>query len=395
MISLATSSTNTRVAPEASEAKPIAGAKGSFSAVLAQAEPEAVDEKGENPVVEPADSAEIASTIAAALPGIALPVAAESGKELPVVLPDVAEGTDPETETQVADGEAEEAALALAAVPQLPLPAPAEIGEAEAASPAPATRPATPQPPLAAPVAARPDTGEQIPASERANNASRETAVALHVAQPAGAQTTDDAAAGGEPEGDALASRRELAPERVALRFTQTETVRQLEQATPAAVQPSTTIAAPAVQAASPAQRIDTLQELTRIVDRLAAAREVFAPAAEALAIEHAEFGELSLRFDQRRDGGLSVQLSASNPEAQRAVAQAVGAQSFQSAADDRAGAGPQNQPNTSRGAGADRDSASGNGTANRHEQNTPQQQRRAAQQHEPRPDRARAGIFA
>ena len=98
------------------------------------------------------------------------------------------------------------------------------------------------------------------------------------------------------------------------------------------AVQPLSPMAAPAApgegatpfSADKPAIETPLARELGRIVDSLASAREAVTAKAATLALDHAEFGDLSLRFDQRRDGQLSVQLSAADPEAHRAIAAAV-----------------------------------------------------------------------
>ncbi|MEC9067917.1 MAG: hypothetical protein VX569_11625, partial [Pseudomonadota bacterium] len=98
------------------------------------------------------------------------------------------------------------------------------------------------------------------------------------------------------------------------------------------AVQPLSPMAAPAAPgegatpfpADKPAIETQLARELGRIVDSLASAREAVTAKAATLALDHAEFGDLSLRFDQRRDGQLSVQLSAADPEAHRAIAAAV-----------------------------------------------------------------------
>lgn len=105
-------------------------------------------------------------------------------------------------------------------------------------------------------------------------------------------------------------------------------------------------LAVPTVQAA-PAVRDSAPHDIAAVVDRLAAARDALAPAAATLAIDHAEFGELSLRFDQKADGGLSVQVAAATPEAHRAIAQAVGADGGQTLGGQGQGNGqqPQSQP--------------------------------------------------
>jgi len=80
----------------------------------------------------------------------------------------------------------------------------------------------------------------------------------------------------------------------------------------------------PALAAVRPALEAPALRELTRIVETLASAREALGTGTATLALDHAEFGALSLRFDQRGDGLLSVQLSAADADVQQAVANAV-----------------------------------------------------------------------
>ncbi len=114
------------------------------------------------------------------------------------------------------------------------------------------------------------------------------------------------------------------------------------------------------------------LRELNRIVETLASAREAIGTGSATLALNHAEFGALSLRFDQRADGMLSVQLAAADADAQQAVASAVAERPI--AAPGEAGAASNNaqsqgQSNSQqsgnsglgRGALADRDGHSAN----------------------------------
>jgi hypothetical protein len=147
-------------------------------------------------------------------------------------------------------------------------------------------------------------------------------------------------------------------------------------------------------KAVSPAS---TLHDLTSVVDRLVAAREALAPATVAITVQHGELGDLSLRFDQHRDGHLAVQLSASDPDAHRAIVAAVSDAGFRAAADGQPGSSqqPAQTQANARGHTAERESGSaGNGSAARHDQ--PQQQRPATQpQERPGGDRRRAGIFA
>jgi hypothetical protein len=139
------------------------------------------------------------------------------------------------------------------------------------------------------------------------------------------------------------------------------------------------------------------MHDLTNVVDRLVAAREAFAPATAAITLQHGELGDLSLRFDQNRNGHLAVQLSASDPDAHRAVVAAVADAGFRGTADGQTATSQQSAQSqaSARGGSAERDSGgAGNGTAARHDQ--PQQRRPAAHGHErPADDRRRAGVFA
>ena len=107
------------------------------------------------------------------------------------------------------------------------------------------------------------------------------------------------------------------------------------------------------------------MQDLSAIVDRLAAAREALAPATAALTLDHAEFGEMTLRFEQQQDGQLSVGLSASNAEAHRAVAAALAAERNPFGGSDRQNSDSQQQQNSQARANsgpADRGSSSSSG---------------------------------
>jgi hypothetical protein len=113
------------------------------------------------------------------------------------------------------------------------------------------------------------------------------------------------------------------------------------------------------------------MHELSALVDRLAAARGALAPATAALALNHAEFGELTLRFEQQDDGQLVVGLSAATPEAHRAVAAALAAERTPSSNGDKP-ADQQHQSGQARagngtgnaGSGFDRGGSSGQGSS-------------------------------
>ena len=137
----------------------------------------------------------------------------------------------------------------------------------------------------------------------------------------------------------------------------------------------------------------DPAQDLTQIVDRLAAAREALAPATAALAINHSEFGELSLRFDQQRDGHLAVHIAASNPEAQRAMVVAASQQPSFGTSDDRSTGSEHLAQSHARGAAGGRDGAGHGGTDT---QGQPQQRRASSQDgRSTKPDHQRRGVFA
>jgi len=420
MISLA-SSTPARLSPEPAEPRPAgpdtARAKGGFSAVLAQHEPHKADTQGKSAQAprsgETAETADAETPKAGAAHGTSLPETAKAGKTLPVTLPDLAdpdsgeEPTDPSDEA-AAQAAAAEAIVAAVIVPQAPLPAAQSLvenaGEAEAGAMGHSARTAPGRAALPQPVAmqaAPANEGETRTSGEKAHGAS----VAVQVDPEPGAQAAAgmamDTASDTEADGDAPAARpRTAGIERTAAQPAMADAARPADAASLVAA-PATP--APALTASGevrPSMPADALQDLTRIVDRLTAAREVFAPATEALFIDHAEFGELSLRFDQRRDGLLSVQLSASNPEAHRAVVQAVGAQAFHSPADGQPQGQSQTQSQTqsqaARGGLADRENASANGHAAHRDQPGPEgRQPRERAPHVAQGGRQPAGIFA
>lgn len=148
---------------------------------------------------------------------------------------------------------------------------------------------------------------------------------------------------------------------------------------------PALSVAAPAGMASAPGSAIPGhttaihhAQDVARIIDQLAAAREALAPATAALSIDHAEFGQLSLRIDQRADGGLAVQLAAANPEAHRAVTAAMNAQGGNQLAqgDSQTGNQPQGNAPSANGNSADRNNRSGTAPGR---QDQPAAQRRSA----------------
>lgn len=449
MISLALSIPKPGSSSEAGEAGAPSekGAKGAFSAVLASLGQQKAG--GDAEVSALPDDAAAAAKIAAAADkapataanGIVLPLPAETGKILPDIAALAADGQPAKIENPEDGAEAsasgtgtEGEAVAVVALVQPTAtaavsgtPATAEAGPAQAfaAQSSPANAGGTP---VAAQV--KPEDGKQPQAPS----------VALHVAPEAdadGSAIRADAhparafTASAPAEGSAAALKREggeraeasstathVAPEadvhRSTRRHAEGQPVKTREitaegllmpraaSAEPAPQAPSTSFAyglqaenSPAgrpVDSARPALHADALQDLTRVVDRLAAAREALAPTAAALAVKHADFGELSLRFDQQRDGQLAVQLSASDPDAHRAIAAAVSGASV--TADSHTGSGQSHAQ--ARGAAAERDGNGGNTANSNNERRDQPQQRHTASQDTPGGNGTRRnGVFA
>jgi hypothetical protein len=136
-------------------------------------------------------------------------------------------------------------------------------------------------------------------------------------------------------------------------------------------------------------------RELSRIVDSLSVAREAAAAKTATLALDHAEFGEMSLRFDQRRDGQLAVQLAAADADSHRAVAAAVADRPGFAQADHGSQQQAQSGSNgAARGGVADRDGQNPGNNSPRHERN--EQQRGNGRAHDAgRGNGGRSGIFA
>ena len=136
----------------------------------------------------------------------------------------------------------------------------------------------------------------------------------------------------------------------------------------------------------------DRPHDFATLVDMLVAAREAVAPATVRIALDHAEFGSVSLRFEQAGDR-LDVAMASSDPAFARAVSAALPAQSTTSGDDPAASLGSQRgQADASPGSGQSR----GNASEQRHE---PREQPRA---HSPsdrrsaqRPGTEHSGIFA
>lgn len=365
-----------------------AGVQGAFSRLLSALGAAAQGVQGKETVSEAAAEGE-----GEALPATGQPDLAGTGKILPAdaeALPEAAENagaaeaalaalarTPPQVVQPVAGEPAAKAgqasapataASALPLVPQLPagLPLPVQA-EGEVA------KPATPS--VAIQVAPLPASGETAAAPRDLALAAEKPAADFAARlQPAGASAERgrDPAAGDRPAAEPAAR----APGRIA---AEPASVQAPVPAQPAVVAAASSAAAasdaaPSFTADKPAVETGIARELSRIVDSLASAREAMTAKGATLALDHAEFGELSLRFDQRRDGQLGVQIAAADPDAHRAVAAAVAADRPAFAQGD--GSAPGSQQNaqgggsaTARGgSSADRDGGSAESNASHRE---------------------------
>lgn len=135
--------------------------------------------------------------------------------------------------------------------------------------------------------------------------------------------------------------------------------------------------------------------DINAALDRLVAAREALMPAEAALAVEHAEFGEISIRFEQGSDGRLSAELRAADPELHRAVTAAVGADRGMATGSDADGARPSTLAQQ-RGSATGGEAASGERSQPGQERDTNQRRGtgRSATGHEGKND-PRPGVFA
>lgn len=315
---------------------------------------------------------------------------------LPAALPDESGSVQPIREGEShgqggVEGEGAMAVLALANLVASPLLE--AIGQVRAAMPEPApTSIAT----YSKPVGARPITigkhdEEPVAAPQVRGEQTSKPSVSLHVAPPR------------EGFEKFSAERNVPANQRIGVERSEKPVSKSVPEAAP--LQSGPTPAAPAASAlavvtptgteraseqgqhSSPARpAIDTqvTRELGRVIDSLASAREAQTAKTATLAVEHSEFGELSLRFSQRSDGQLAVQLSAADLDAHRAVAAALAERSA-FAQPDASGSHGQQQSQAqsypghgSRGTAAERDT---NGMG----QNTARQDRNEPQRGDPR----------
>lgn len=310
---------------------------------------------------------------AAPLPAATSPAAmaatamAATGKILPVSLPEAAMPVQVAIEAQPAEpapalsGVAVLPAALLKARPAAPIAqakpseptepsAPAEV-EAEIAAEAEADAPSPPVDfaavPVALPAAALPV--EQSQAAPAASNATARPATPANLppaaalelqanmpqtVQPQAVQQQANMPASTAQAVQPAAPQLALPPE--AAKAERDATVQQVRLIEPVAFQVApaseTIIAAPqavrdpvptAPTVATATPTAERPHDFTALVDRLVAAREAMQPQSVTMAVRHAEFGAVQLRFQQDASG-LSVAMSSADPDFARAVSAAA-----------------------------------------------------------------------
>ena len=251
--------------------------------------------------------------------------------------------------------------------------------------------PGEPASPAETALSREPGRPTQAPIAASPQSAMSQPAVTQPAVSAAGQQTPP-------PSTPQLTALPEAAP---AEREAAVQQVRMIE---PAAAQPvaasETVLAAPPViRDAAPAAITATTaaaerpHDFTALVDRLVAAREAMQPQNVTMAVRHAEFGAVQLRFQQDASG-LSVAMASADPDFARAVSAAVPPVQAASASD---------TASFSQQGRSEPGSASADG--GRSGQQTPREERAAARanpspaagrsQSEASDDGARNGIFA
>lgn len=328
---------------------------------------------------------------------MAAKAASPTGKILPVPLPEAAEAETAEVTTaetpdaavaELADIEIDPAtALALLAglaqqlkeVAEKPQPVAADIA-----------RTALPQ--AAALAASARPAGKAIPAA--AKDAAPPTTVAITVAPKSEAAPAPASTATATPE---IAANAPSKPQR-AEPIRAEAPLQPVLHATPsiaAAVDAAPAPSAPAMPVATAPAAMPSPVDINAALDRLVAAREALMPAEAALAVDHAEFGEISIRFEQGSDGRLSAELRAADPELQRAVTAAAGADRGLAMGADSEGGRPTHLAHQ-RGSATGGETASGERSQPGQERDTNQRRGsgRSATDHEGKND-PRPGVFA
>lgn len=371
-----------------------AGPQGAFALVLSMLGGAVQGKQSAEGADEATGKTAVEGDEVATIPGDLLPTVAGTGKILPDAAEALPETPDAAAPADAAPAETATAMLALvapqmaqtdaavptvsegkspAAAPQLPagLPLPAQQLASDAAAPAKGEgAKSAAQPAVAiqvAPLSASSEGNVQRDPALPTEKPQTDLATRLQPNTASADRQPQRDLAGGERPADAAVKVASKAPAEAAPTQPAMPTP---APATPIAAAPAAPAAeaAPSVAADKPIIETGIARELSRIVDSLASAREAMAAKGATLALDHAEFGELSLRFDQRRDGQLAVQLAAADPDAHRAVAAAV-ADRPAFAQPDGSQHNAQTGGNASaRGSLADRDGGSAEGNAPRHE---------------------------
>lgn len=268
---------------------------------------------------------------APALSGVAVLPAAllKARPAAPIAQAKPSEPTEPsapaEVEAEVAakaEADAPSPAFDFAAVP-VALPAAALPVEQSQAAPAASNATARPATPANLPPAAAPELQVNLPQTVQPQ-AVQQQAVQQQANMPA---STAQAV---QPAAPQLA----LPPE--AAKAERDATVQQVRLIEPVAFQVApaseTIIAAPqavrdpvptAPTVATATPTAERPHDFTALVDRLVAAREAMQPQSVTMAVRHAEFGAVQLRFQQDASG-LSVAMSSADPDFARAVSAAA-----------------------------------------------------------------------
>jgi len=314
--------------------------------------------------------------------GKMLPLTAEGGTILPAK-PTAeelqGEAADPVTEAPVADqpiGSAEESARPLATAVVQPIN---QVQQAASAIPVVAPRSAG-----SGPVRADTSTASgPAPSPPAGPSSAAAPAVTMTAADPAGLPSAATAAV---PDRASREVAFVAAPSRPAMPVT-------ADLHGPATTDP---LAATAPARAEPQQM--AMQDLTQIVERLTAAREAAAPAATQLAVEHAEFGPLSLSIQQGERGELAIAVAAADRDSQAALVAAIAqaeAPGFEQAPERR---GSESAQRDAAAAGQNSDQRGQGGQGGQRDRLAGQQQRQPMPQREPQRERdgeTRSGTYA
>lgn len=287
----------------------------------------------------PAAAGEGTATPTAAIPAaMAATALAATGKILPVGLPDALPPAPSEIEAQPA--EPVPAPLNVAVLPASLLKArsatpaaqadsaePSAPSEIETEAEADASLPGTD---FAAMVVALPAAALPV---EQAAAAPSANASAPPAAAPTAPAVLPQAAAPASTPQAAQPTAPQLATLPEAAKAEREAAVQQVRLIEPGPAQPETVFAAPqAARDAAPAALVTTPavastaerpHDFTALVDRLVAAREAMQPQSVTMAVRHAEFGAVQLRFQQDASG-LSVAMSSADPDFARAVSAAA-----------------------------------------------------------------------